>query len=204
MVMLIAEPHLEEELIAERRASGADRFDEVWEGVYHVSPIPNIEHQELAGILFAIFLEVVRAGKLGMAYPGVNVSDREEDWTQNYRGPDVAVVLAGCHAKNCGTHWFGGPDLVVEVVSPHDRSRDKIDFYSLVGVREFLIVDRFPWALELYRLNAGRLQLAGRSTSDAPSELQSSVLPLNFRLVPGDARPVIEVTHHDGSQTWRI
>ena len=35
-------------------------------------------------------------------------------------------------------------------------------------------------------------------------QLQSRVLPLNFRLVPGDARPVIEVTHHDGLQVWRI
>jgi hypothetical protein len=204
MVMLIAEPHMEEELIAQRRASGADRFDEVWEGVYHVSPIPNIEHQLLVSGLCFIFQTVVGTSDAGTVFPGVNVSDREERWTENYRGPDIAVVLNECPAKNCGTHWCGGPDLVVEVVSRDDRSREKIDFYSRVGVREFLIVDRFPWALELYRLEAGQLKLAGRSTSELPGELQSTVLPLNFRLVAGGERPVIEVTHHDGRQEWRV
>jgi hypothetical protein len=77
MVMLVAEPHLEEQLRRERKESGADRFDEVWEGVYHVSPIP-------------------------------------------------------------------------------------------------------------------------------PAQLQSQVLPLNFRLIAGDARPVIEVDHQDGRQRWQI
>ena len=38
----------------------------------------------------------------------------------------------------------------------------------------------------------------------SPVQLQSQILPLNFRLIAGDARPIIEVTHHDGRQTWRI
>ena len=58
--------------------------------------------------------------------------------------------------------------------------------------------------LEIYQLNAGQLLLAGRSTADSPAQLQSTVLPLNFRLVPGEGRAVIEVEHHDGHQNWRI
>jgi len=204
MVMLVAEPHLEEQLRRERKESGADRFDEVWEGVYHVSPIPNIEHQMIVGRLCVIFQVVLDPGGLGTAFPGVNVSDREEGWNHNYRGPDVAVVLKGNRAKDCGTHWCGGPDFLVEIVSPDDRSREKLAFYSQIGVRELLIVDRDPWALELYRLEAGQLQLAGRSSLDSPVQLQSQVLPLNFRLVAGNARPVIEVECQDGRQAWRI
>ncbi len=204
MVMLVAERELEEQLKAQRRESGADRFDEVWEGVYHVSPIPNIEHQMMVGRLCAIFQALLDADGSGTAFPGVNVSDREEGWTENYRGPDVAVELRANPAKNCGTHWCGGPDLLVEIVSPEDRSREKLTFYSQIGVRELLIVDRDPWALELYRLAGGQLQLAGRATADVPTQLQSTVLPLNFRLIAGDARPVIDVVHHDGRQTWRI
>jgi len=204
MVMLVAEPHLEEQLRRERQESGADRFDEVWEGVYHVSPIPNIEHQLIVGRLYVILQSVLDAGGLGIAFPGVNVSDREQDWTHNYRGPDIAVVLKGNPAKNCGTHWCGGPDLLVEIVSPHDHSRDKLAFYSQIGVSELLIVDRDPWALELYRLEAGQLKSVGRSVPGAPAELQSQVLPLNFRLIAGDARPIIETAHQDGRQSWRI
>ena len=99
---------------------------------------------------------------------------------------------------------FGGPDLLVEIVSPGDRSREKLAFYSQIGVRELLVIDRDPWMLELYRLEDGQLKLAGTSTADSRAELQSSVLPLNFRLVPGDARPTIEIAEQAGTQHWRI
>ena len=35
---------------------------------------------------------------------------------------------------------------------------------------------------------------------DAPDVLQSEVIPLSFRLIPGDVRPRIEVVHSDGGQ----
>jgi hypothetical protein len=47
MTMLIKDPRLEENLIESRKRTDADRWDEVWEGVYVVSPLPNIEHQEI-------------------------------------------------------------------------------------------------------------------------------------------------------------
>jgi Uma2 family endonuclease len=202
--MLATEVHALAQLRAQRKAWGVDQFDEVWEGVYLMSPAPNIEHQQIVARLVAIIQAVLDAGGGGTALPGINVSDREDDWSQNYRCPDVAVILQGGLAKNCDTHLCGGPDLVVEIVSPDDRSREKLGFYSQIGVHELLIVDRDPWTLELYRLEAGQLKLAGRSTPDSLTQLQSTVLPLNFRLVAGDARPVIEVEHHDGRQKWRI
>jgi hypothetical protein len=45
MTALIADPGVAERIIAERRARGWDREDEVWEGVYIVMPDPNVEHQ---------------------------------------------------------------------------------------------------------------------------------------------------------------
>jgi len=124
----------DDELIAQRKAWGSDRWDGVWDGVYFISPLPNIEHQLLVARFASIFIAVVEAGNSGIVFAGVNVSDRAEGWTKNYRCPDVAVVLPGCPAKNCDTHWKGGPDFVVEVVSPDDRSRKKLDFYAKVGV----------------------------------------------------------------------
>lgn len=114
------------------------------------------------------------------------------------------VVLPGSTARDCGTHWCGGPDLCVEIASPGDRSRDKLDFYSQIGVRELLLVDRDPWELELHRLTSGRLELVGRSMTGDPDALVSSVAPVSFRLLPGEARPRIEVTHRDGLQRWLV
>ena len=34
-------------LIRDRRESGGDRYDEVWDGVYVMSPLADNEHQQL-------------------------------------------------------------------------------------------------------------------------------------------------------------
>jgi hypothetical protein len=102
------------------------------------------------------------------------------------------------------TFWLGGPDFVVEIVSPDDASRDKLEFYSSVGVRELLLIDRNPWQLELYQLKGRTLAEVGRSTTSESTTIRSAVVPLSFKLIPGGARPSIEVTHHDGVQRWMV
>jgi Uma2 family endonuclease len=204
MATLITDPELEEQIRARRAEWGGDRYDEVWEGTYMVAPLPNPEHCEIqAGLIAAIRIALGFAHP-AKVYPGVNVSDRAADWTQNYRCPDVAVVLPGGIARQCDAHFFGGPDFVVEIVSPGDRSREKISFYAQVGVRELLLVDRDPWSLELYHLRDGQLALVGRSRLEQPDVLRSSVLRLTFRLIPGEPRPRIEVCHTDGAQEWVV
>jgi hypothetical protein len=37
------------DLLAWRKTTGADRFDEMWEGVLHMVAAPNREHQDLEG-----------------------------------------------------------------------------------------------------------------------------------------------------------
>jgi len=113
------------------------------------------------------------------------------------------VFLNDTSARLHGAVWVGGPDLAVEVVSRYDRTWKKMDFYAQIGTKELLIVDRFPWALELYRLGAAKtLDLVGRSTVERPDVLASQVLPLSFRLVAGEKRPRIAVAHTDGVQSW--
>jgi len=203
MAILITDPLLEAELLAQRRASGGDRFDEVWEGVYMMAPLANNEHQGLAADLGAIAKLVVGWPWGAQVYVGVNVSDREQDWESNFRCPDVAVFLAGTQAQDCGTHWFGGPDFAAEILSPRDRSREKLAFYASVGVRELLLIDRDPWQLELYRLKGKKLRLVGTSEPKQASLLASKVLPLSLRLMAGQPRPLLEIAHHDGVQHWR-
>src|SRR5947208_2767487 len=136
MAMYVVDPYLERRLKAERISSRSDRFDEVWDGVYFMPPLPNNEHQFFQTQLAVVLQLALGSVDQGTAYAGVNVSNREKGWQKNYRCPDVAVILPGCKAKNCGTHWFGGPDFAVEILSPKDRSREKLPFYSSVGVRE--------------------------------------------------------------------
>jgi Uma2 family endonuclease len=204
MALLVTDPSLEERLIAERQASGGDRFDEVWEGTYVMAPLPNDEHQEIQTSLATIFKIVVDWPGAGLVRAGVNVSDRDEGWEHNYRCPDVVVFMKGTSARNCDIHWVGGPDFAVEVRSPGDRTRDKLPFYASVNVRELLIVERRPWSVELYRLTSGALAPVGLSTADAAVTLNSEVLPLSFRLIPASPRPTIEVAHRETKQLWSV
>lgn len=202
MEMLVLDPLVQTKLRESRALSKLDKHDEVWDGVYIVSPLANDEHQEIATLLSYCLVAAIVIPGLGLVRAGANVSDQEEDWTKNSRCPDVVVYLDGTSAQNRDTYWLGGPDFLVEVISPYDRSRDKLDFYALVGSREALFVDRSPWALELYRLIDGPMTLVGTSTPDQPQVLKSEVLPLSFRLVGGNPRPRIEVSHDDGVQRW--
>ena len=181
-----------------------DRFDEVWDGVRVVSPYPNNQHQRIATRLSRALLEAIEDPGLGVVLNGANVSDRHEGWGQNYRGPDIAVYLEGTTARDWDSHWEGGPDFAVEIVSPNDRSREKLEFYASVGVREVLFIDRKPWMLELSRAADGVLASVG-SVDDGSTEVTASdVLPLSFRLVAGSPRPTIEVIHVDGVRRWTV
>lgn len=121
---------------------------------------------------------------------------------QNYRIPDAVVYLASNPALDRNSHWVGGPDLAVEIVSPGEDPHEKLDFYAGINTRELLIVDRNPWSLELYQLASGQLQLAGRSDLSDPAVLASGVLPLTFQLQPATPRPRIVVAHIPTGQTW--
>jgi Uma2 family endonuclease len=204
MALVVLDPSVEERLKAEREASGADRYDEVWEGVYMMAPLANNEHQDLQFELATAIKQAVGRAGPARIHTGANVSDRDDDWERNYRIPDVLVVFPGGAARDCGTHWCGGPNFCVEIASPGDRSRDKLAFYAGIGVRELLLVDRDPWMLELYRLSGGRLESVGRSDLSKPDSLASSVVPASFRLIPGKTRPAIEVVHRDGVQRWLV
>jgi len=74
--------------------------------------------------------------------------------------PDVAVVCDQSILKEKGA--FGAPDLIVEVLSPstaqNDRGRKK-NVYGSHGVKEYWIVDPKNFAVEVYLLDKGRLEL---------------------------------------------
>lgn len=204
MVMHIHCDWLEEKISDERKSRGIEGFDEIWEGVYVIYEPKDDEHQDLLSGLSSIILMAKGFDAPGHVYAGINVSNRIEDGMSNIRIPDVAYYAPDTTAQNHHDFYFGGPDFAVEVISEGDRTREKFDFYAKVNTRELLLVDRDPWALELYRLQDGQLQLVGKSTPEQSDELKSEVIPLSFRLQPGDDRPRIAVVHHDGEQSWLI
>jgi Uma2 family endonuclease len=204
MATVVLDSHIAEQLRQERAEAGSDRWDEVWEGDYMMAPLPNNEHQELVNRLAVIFLDTVGWDSGDIVLPGANVSDRVIGWEYNYRCPDIVVYKSDTRAANCDTHWNGGPDVAVEIVSDDDRTRDKVPFYSKVGTRELLVVDRDPWSLELFRLVGKKLKSVGISSGKRAIVLPSRILPLSFHLVRGKLRPMIEVVRSTDGKTWRV
>lgn len=201
--MLVTDPQVSAEIIEDRRARGIDHHDEVWEGLYVMSPAANNEHQQLVLRLALALVEAVDRANLGRSYPGVNVTDRADDWTKNYRCPDVVTFLNGNAAVDRQTHWLGGPDLAIEIVSPYDRSREKIEFYAKIGTRELLLVDRAPWQLELFRLSDGNISSVGIATVENGIAVASETAPLSFALRAAETRPEIEISHLRDGRRWK-
>jgi hypothetical protein len=204
MAVMVLDPYVEEQILAERYNCDGSQYDEIWDGVYVLTPLPNDEHQELVGEFTYVLGEVIRRPQLGRVYPGVNLSDQNIGWMENYREPDVAAFLCEGKAINRTTHWQGAADFLVEIISPGERTREKIPFYSSIGVVELLIVDREPWTLELYRHQDGQLTKVGQSTLAVPDILTSQTVGLTFQLLPGETRPQIQVTHPASGREWQI
>jgi hypothetical protein len=65
-----------------------------------------------------------------------------------------------------------------------------------------LLIDRYPWSLELYRHNGNELALAGQSSADRSDVFASTVLSLSFQLVPAQPRPEIHIAELVGERSW--
>lgn len=193
--VLVLDPRLADEILAARAEQPLSQYDECWEGMTVVPPAPNNQHYQMQMRLAEACSAVIDWDAGDKAVPGGNVTDRDKGWMTNFRIPDVIVHLAGGRAIDRGPYWLGGPDLVMEVISPGEDPQAKFDFYAAVGCREVLILERDPWALELYRLAGDTLALAGRSALPDSSPVASGVLPLVFQVVPGPDRPRVVVTH---------
>jgi Uma2 family endonuclease len=117
------------QLLERRRRSGADRFDEVWEGRYVVAPDPHVNHGVVQGEVYALLKPAAR--RLGVRAALTFNLGRPGD----FRIPDAGLLPEPVGA------WHETAVLVVEVLSPDDMTLDKFDFYAAHGVRELLVAD---------------------------------------------------------------
>lgn len=137
-----------------RRRTGADKFDEMWEGVLHMIPAPTVEHQEFEGALETWLRSQWAAATGGRVLHNVNVSGGD-DWQEDYRVPDLVLILPHHFDIVRATHLHGPPSVVVEIRSPDDETYEKFDFYAALGVPEIWVVHRDTKVPELHELAEG-------------------------------------------------
>ncbi len=172
--------------LRERHARGADRRDEMWEGVLHMVPPPAYKHQRILVGLVTILEPVARSvGKVLVPDPGV----RDPAWAEkNYRVPDLAV-LRDAQATAPDSPWLdAGVELLVEIRSPGDETEEKIPFYQARRIPELLIVERDSKAVTLRSLH-GKAYRIVPPAPDGTAALRC--LPVLFRSDPSG--PVLVV-----------
>jgi len=174
-----------EHILAWRHRTGADQWDEMWEGVLHMAPSPNRDHQSFEFKL-GIWLDGNWAEPSGCkVYPQINIADPDAAiWTENYRVPDLVMLTPQRFHIDQNEYFDGGPDAVVEIHSPGDEAYEKLDFYAKVGVREVWIIERDSKRPEIYELSEGKLK---PRAADAECWVRSEVVGAQMR-AGGDGR----------------
>lgn len=128
-----------EALIQRRQALGQDRSDEVWEGVYHMAPGPNIGHALVEYELVAVLRPYARAaGLVGTGQFNLGEAD-------DYRVPD-----GGYHRGQPTGIRLPTAAIVVEILSPGDETYDKFSFYLGHDVEEIIVADPSTHRIEVW------------------------------------------------------
>lgn len=141
-------------LIERRRSLGQDLFDEVWEGVYHLAAAPNFRHGYVDDALARLLGPfATAAGLVGTGPFNLGVKD-------DFRVPDH-----GYHRALSDQDWLPSAVVVVEVVSPHDETYAKFDFYAAHQVAELIVSDPGKRRVHCYRRDGDHyVESAGSAT----------------------------------------
>lgn len=124
----------------------------MWEGVLHMVPPPSERHQTVGSAILVVLAPLAaRRGLVASYETGLFRPGTEHDW----RVPDQVYANRAVRSER-GVE--GAAALVVEILSPHDETYDKLDWYASVGVGEVVVVDPATKRVELYANRDGCME----------------------------------------------
>jgi len=148
---------------------------ELIDGEVSVSPSPSEKHQRISARLHLSTGNHVERNKLGRVYYApFDVVFSEKTALQ----PDLLFVSSARLGIIGPEYIIGPPDLVVEILSPHRTSYDrvtKLEQYALYRVGEYWIIDLMAETIEVYILTGERYEL--RATLGLDQSVTTPLLP---------------------------
>ena len=125
---------------------------EILDGDLYVTPSPTARHQKISMNLSLALVQHVKANGLGeVFYAPLDVILADDSIAQ----PDILFVSN--ERLPIVRDWVhGAPDLVIEILSPSTRQRDrtlKRHLYARYGVRELWLVDPEIKTVEVHSLD---------------------------------------------------
>ena len=151
---------------------------EIIDGELSVTRAPHLDHQDVAGLIYAELLRWSLQSGLGKPFitPGIIFSEFDAVI------PDVIWISHERRSQliDESGHLTGAPELIIEVLSntEKDKKRDretKLKLYSIQGVSEYWIADHYQQLIEVYRRENGVLKKA--MTLFKVDQLTSPLLP---------------------------
>ena len=137
---------------------------------------PSLYHQTISGNINEPVRAFVRRNRLGrVVYAPVDVIVRRDPL--RVRQPDLLFV-SNERADILGERIEGGPDLVVEIISPSNTRSEiesRLTDYATINVREFWLVYPQARAVEVLRLEGDEWKRA--YIRGAGERIESAVLP---------------------------
>ncbi len=138
-----------------------DKRYELMEGEFYMIPSPGWSHQTISKNLFRILDDYITSRKLGETrFAPLDVVLSEEDVVQ----PDILFISKERSFIITERNIQGAPDLVIEILSPGTRERDrglKRKLYAKYGVEEYWIVDPEEQSIEVLKLSEAGFETAG-------------------------------------------
>jgi Uma2 family endonuclease len=168
-----------EALLERRREWGADRHDEVWEGVLHMTPPPSTRHELIVRQLERLLDPF--AQRHGLAMIGAAGIGVKED----HRVPDLTLLRPPLQPQ-----WHSTAALLVEVLSWRDSAWLKLDFYAAHQVEEVVIVDPEQRKVDWLGLRGGAFRPIERSgvIELGPQELAAQINWAPFPIAEPEGR----------------
>ena len=159
------------------------RYDIV-DGEVIMSAAPNVYHQTVSGNIYEPVKRFVRENNLGRVWyaPLDIIVDQVPLRT---RQPDLLFVSNERANIILETRVHGGPDLVVEILSPSNSRADiesKLSDYARIGVRECWLLAPQGRTVETLQLDGGdwtRLAIRGLGENVETVTLQGLGLPVS-------------------------
>lgn len=140
--VVLGEQPIIRDWLEQRQVLGQDTHDEVWEGVYYVAPQAGVGHAIVQGQVFEKLVE--RARRAGL----VSVPEFNLGSPQDFRVPDAGWLDEW---PTLDQVYATAARVVLEVLSPDDKTYDKFPFYASHGVVEILVADPRRRTVECWR-----------------------------------------------------
>ena len=144
--------------------------------VYEMAPAPSPYHQEISIDISSLMRNFLRDKPCKVYYAPFDVylpSNTENDTVLQ---PDICVIcdLAKIQKRGC----IGAPDIVVEILSPGNTTKEmklKYSVYEAAGVKEYWVVSPLYQLLQVYLLVDGKFHQEPIKT--AGDIVTSTILP---------------------------